>query len=149
LVCGDVFSASRVESSESRDLVWGSRARESPIIHPTTEDPSAALCFGRDIGLRVGLALNTRLYEAPDLFGHHSAKLGGRIQRSSNCAVGSYHELARLNDFFTLSLSNPRSQFFAVLNRDAVGDWEGKIVVGVSFSRVCITIGIAADDLDA
>jgi hypothetical protein len=54
-----------------------------------------------------------------------------------------------LNDFFASALTNPRSQFFAVLNRDTVGDWEGNIMIGVSFSRVCIAVSVASDDLDA
>jgi hypothetical protein len=54
-----------------------------------------------------------------------------------------------LNDFFALSLTNPRSQFFAVLNPDAVGDREGQVVVGMSFSRVCIAVSVTSDDLDA
>jgi hypothetical protein len=69
-------------------------------------------------------ALFTRLYELVDRLGHHSAKLGCRVHRSSNCTVGAYYELTRLDDFFAFAFTNPRSQFFGMLDRDIVSDWE-------------------------
>ena len=47
------------------------------------------------------------------------------------------------------ALADPCSQLFSVLNRDTVSYWEGKIVVGVSLSGVCIAVGVTGDDLDS
>jgi hypothetical protein len=54
-----------------------------------------------------------------------------------------------LDDFLALSFTDPRTQLFAIFDGDAVSDWEGKIVVGVSLCGVCIAVGIASDDLDS
>jgi hypothetical protein len=80
---------------------------------------------------------------------HHSSELGCCVHRSGNRAVGSYHELAGLDHLGAFPLANPCTQFFGVFNRDTVSDLEGKIVVGVSFSRVGIAVGVASDDFDS
>ena len=63
----------------------------------------------------------------------------GRITNSQGWIIGAPRR----------SPSHAPSFFLSDLNRYAVSDWVGEIVVGVSFSRVGIAVGIASDDLDS
>jgi hypothetical protein len=83
-----------------------------------------------------------------DGLGHHSAELGCCVQRCCDRAIGSNYELAGLDHRGAFALANPCAQLFSVLNRDTVSNWERKIVVGVSFSGVRVSVGVTGDYLD-
>lgn len=92
--------------------------------------------------------LFTRFHELVDRLGHHSAELGCRVHRGGDRAVRAYYELAGLDNLGAPAFTDPCSQFLSDLNRNAVSNREREVMVGVSFGRVGVTVGIASDDLD-